>query len=161
MQEFLGFVYVYRQKDKMQREKVRDKIKEAYLEGMCIDDICTTLGISRGNFYYHKKENLKRGINWDILALNKERDTESIKEKEARFLKTLILSFEKFIEKSEELELETIEKLHKYTTTYWKLKAPKDDEFATKEKMREIAQSTIKSIALIALEDNNSAVADS
>lgn len=138
---------------------MRDKIKEAYVRGMCIDNICTTLNISRGNFYYHKKEDLKRGINWDILALNKERDIESIKEKEARFLRTLILSFEKFIEKSEELEPETIEKLHKYAETYWKLKAPqKNDVFASRKQSEDIARKTIEGIAKLALQEQNEAV---
>lgn len=138
---------------------MREKIKEAYLNEMSIEDICTTLNITRANFYYHKKEDLKRGINWDILALNKERDTESIREKEARFLKTLITSFEKFIEKSEELEPETIEKLHKYATTYWRLKSPQqNDVFASRKEREDIARKAIEGIANLALQEKNQAV---
>lgn len=138
---------------------MREKIKEAYLNGMQIDDICTMLNISRGNFYYHKKEDLKRGVNWDFLALDKERDTESIKDKEARFLKTLIISFEKFIDKSDELEPDMLEKLHKYAETYWKLKAPqKNDAFASKKEREHIAKKTIEGIANLALQEQNEAV---
>lgn len=144
-----------------ERKIVRDQIKDAYLQGLSIDEICTTLGITRGNFYYHKKEDLKKGINWDTLALNKERDTESIKDKEARFLKTLIISFEKFIDKSDELEPETIEKLHKYAETYWKLKAPqKNDAFASRKQSEDIARKTIEGIAKLALSEENKAVVE-
>lgn len=126
---------------------------------MSIEDICTTLNITRGNFYYHKREDLKKGINWDALLLNKERDELSIKDKEARFLRTLIISFEKFIEKSEELEPETIEKLHKYATTYWRLKAPQqNDIFAAKKQREDIARKTIEGIAKLALQEDNNAV---
>lgn len=146
----------------MHRLKVsalREKIKEMYLSEMSIEDICTALNVSRGSFYYHKKEDLKKGINWDVLLLNKERDTESIKDKEAKFLRTLIISFEKFIEKSEELAPETIEKLHKYAETYWKLKAPqKNDIFAAKKQKEDIARKTIEGIAKLALQEENNAV---
>lgn len=138
---------------------MREKIKDMYLNQIPIDDICTTLNISRGAFYYHKKEDLKKGINWDILLLENKRDIEDIKDKEAIFLKTLIESFEKFLQKSEELEPETIEKLHKYATTYWRLKAPKgDDEFALKQRNKKLIEKTLQTIGNLALDCENTEV---
>ena len=138
---------------------MREKIKDMYLNQIPIDDICTTLNISRGTFYYHKKEDLKKGANWDILLLENKRDIEDIKDKEAIFLKTLIESFEKFIQKSEELEPESIEKLHKYATTYWRLKAPKgDDEFALRQRNKKLIEKTLQIIGNLALTCENTEV---
>lgn len=141
---------------------MRDKIREAYIAGVDINDICQMFSITRGTFYYHKKADLKAGINWDYLLLNARRDVDSIKDKEAVFLSTLISSFEKFIEESKngELSSHTLEKLHQYAQTYWRLKAPKNDEFSLKDKLMRCAKETINEIAKIALEENNTIVCE-
>ncbi|MCX2717808.1 DUF1804 family protein [Helicobacter sp. MIT 21-1697] len=141
---------------------MREKIREAYIAGVDINDICQMHHIARSTFYYHKKADLKAGINWDYLLLNARRDVDSIKDKEAVFLSTLISSFEKFIEesKSDELSPSTLEKLHQYAQTYWRLKAPKNDEFSLKNKLMQTAKETINEIAKIALEENNTIVVE-
>lgn len=142
----------------MAKEFIKQKIQELYLNGVEINDICTSLNITRATFYYHKNADLKRGINWDTLALNSVRS--DIKDKEARFLTVLISSFEKFIEKSDELSPTILEKLHQYAQTYWRLKAPKQDEFSLQSKLEATAKETIEGIAKLALEEQNVAVAE-
>lgn len=142
------------------KETMREKIKTMYLKGVDINDICTSLNITRTNFYYHKKADLKKGYNWDEMALNVARDESSIKEREASFLKTLIDSFEKFISKSDELTPAVLEKLHQYAQTYWKLKAPKNDEFSLQSKLEAVAKETIEGIAKLAIDEHNVAVAE-
>lgn len=141
---------------------IRESIKAQYIQGVDMQSICTTHNISRANFYYHKNADLKKGINWDILALNAKRDGQDIKDKEAMFLSTLISSFENFIQKSKEngLSPEALDKLHQYAQTYWRLKAPKNDEFSLKSKLIATARDTINEIANIALKENNEIVAD-
>lgn len=143
------------------KDTTREKIKNLYLNGTDINDICVSLGITRTNFYYHKNADLKKGCDWDALALNAVRDSSSIKEREANFLKTLISSFEKFIGKSDELDERVLEKLHQYAQTYWRLKAPtKNDEFSLNARFQQIARDTIEGIAQIALAQNNKAVVE-
>lgn len=144
----------------MKKETMREKIKALYLNGTDINDICVSLGITRTNFYYHKNADLKKGCDWDALALNAVRDESSIKEREANFLKTLISSFEKFIAKSDELDERVLEKLHQYAQTYWRLKAPKNDEFSMQSKLEAVAKETIEGIAKLALEEQNVVVAE-
>ena len=144
----------------MKKDKMREKVKTMYLQGVDINDICTSLNITRTNFYYHKNADLKKGCDWDTLALSELRAGESIKEREANFLKTLISSFEKFIAKSDELEPAVLEKLHQYAQTYWRLKAPKNDEFSMQGKLEAVAKETIEGIARLALEEQNTAVAE-
>ena len=144
----------------MKKESTKDKIKALYLSGTDINDICVSLGITRTNFYYHKNADLKKGCDWDALALSAVRDENSIKEREANFLKTLISSFEKFISKSDELDEKVLEKLHQYAQTYWRLKAPKNDEFSLQSKLETVAKETIEGIAQLAIEEQNSAVAE-
>lgn len=143
-------------------KNIREQIKERYIQGMEIIDICTSLNITRAGFYYHKNADLKKGINWDNLLLESKRDMSSIKDKEAVFIATLIASFEKFMQKSKEngLSPEALDKLHQYAQTYWRLKAPKNDEFSLKSKLIATARDTINEIANIALKENNEIVAD-
>lgn len=143
-------------------KNIREQIKERYIQGMDIVDICTSLNITRAGFYYHKNADLKKGINWDILALNAKRDGQDIKDKEAMFLSTLISSFENFIQKSKDNELspDVLTKLHQYATTYWRLKAPKNDEFSLEQKLLDCAKGVIEQISAIALEENNTIVCE-
>lgn len=140
----------------------RESIKKLYIQGVEIENICTTFNITRANFYYHKNADLKKGINWDSLLLESKRDVSSIKDKEAVFIATLIQSFENFIQKSKENELnpEVLTKLHQYAQTYWRLKAPKNDEFSMEQKLLETAKGVIEQISLIALEENNTIVCE-
>lgn len=141
-------------------KNIRAKIQELYLNGVEINDICTSLNISRTSFYYHKNSDLKKGINWDTLALNSFRSEDNIKDKEAKFLTVLISSFEKFIQKNDELDEKILDKLHQYAQTYWRLKAPKQDDFSLQNKLEAVARATIEGIAKLALEEQNKEVAE-
>ena len=141
--------------DKNSTLLLRARIKELYLNDVSVDDICIACNITRPAFYYHKNQDLKRGSNWDSIALRNARNAESVRDKEAVFLKTLIASFEKFIESSQELDAGVLEKLHQYAQTYWRLKAPKNDEFTMQNKFEQAAKDTIKAIADLALAEEN------
>lgn len=134
----------------------REDIKELYTSGKSIEEICACCAISRGTFYYHKKSDQKNGINWELLRLQNNRSSENIEEKEARFLNLLIESFDKFIEANEELDQKTIEALHKYATTYWRLKAPK--ELDAKSLSIKAVQEMLKKIGELALKEDNKEV---
>ena len=145
---------------KIPRNKLlRSQIRDLYLKGVDVDGICEILHITKPVFYYHKNQEYKKGSNWDTIALRKARDEDEIKVREAVFLKTLIASFDKFIETQPEMSDETLNKLEKYAQTYWRLKAPtKADEFAVAGKIEQAAKDTIKAIGELALELENSVV---
>ncbi|ANV98295.1 hypothetical protein BBW65_07050 [Helicobacter enhydrae] len=136
----------------------RQEIKNAYLKGKEISSICTLFDITRSTFYYHKKKAKEAGDDWDEAFLREKRGEEEIKASEEYFLATLIASFEKALLEGANPSLE---KLNKYAQTYWKLKAPKnDDEFKLKDKLREKAELTIKELAHLALELEQKEVID-
>lgn len=106
---------------------MREHIKELFVNGMSINDICTSCNISRTTFYNNKKADfLKTGISWEELKLAKSRNPQNIKEKEAIFLNSLCNEFEKYLKsaKDGELSIELLETLNKYAKTYWSIKAP-------------------------------------
>lgn len=132
------------------------EIKNAYLSGKEVSSICMLFNITRSTFYYQKKKARENGDDWDGELLREKRDDEEIRASEEYFLATLIDSFEKALQEDGNPSLE---KLNKYAQTYWKLKAPKnDDEFKLKDRLREKAEATIKSIANLALELQESEV---
>lgn len=136
----------------------KEEIKRLYVDGKSVEEVCLACSITRATFYYHKKKSLKEGVNWELLRLQRHRGVEDIEEKEAVFLSTLIESFDRFIQssKSEELSPSTVEALHKYATTYWKLKAPK--EIDAKSLSMKVAEETLRKIGEMALEENNQEV---
>lgn len=106
---------------------MKERIKELFINGMSINDICTSCGISRTTFYNNKKADfLQTGISWEELKLAKSRNPQNIKEKEAIFLNSLCNEFEKYLKsaKDGELSIELLETLNKYAKTYWSIKAP-------------------------------------
>lgn len=138
---------------------MKEKTKEMFLSGASIENICACLNISRDIFYRYKNEDFDKGISWEVLVLENNRNEKKIKEKEAYFLNTLIDSFEKFFEKKDELDSKTIEKLNKYALTYWKLKAPRgEDEFLTSQKKKKIIQDVLYQLGDLALSTKNKEV---
>lgn len=133
-------------KDGCLRTKDLKEIKEAYLSGKDIASICTLFNITRSTFYYQKRKAKENGDDWDLDLLREAR--EDLKVSEEYFLSTLIHSFEKALQEGEP----SLGDLDKYAQTYWKLKAPKnDDEFKLKEKLKSAIEQTIREIANLAL----------
>lgn len=77
---------------------MREVAKELYIKGKSIDEICTALGITRQTFYYHKKADFKKGIDWDGLKLSNLRSEDELENKEALFVNSLIENYEKFLQ---------------------------------------------------------------
>ncbi|WP_305862500.1 DUF1804 family protein [Helicobacter cholecystus] len=126
------------------------EIKKAYLSGKEVSSICTLFNITRSTFYYQKRKAKESGDDWDEALLREKREEKEVRASEEYFLATLINSFEVALTQESKPSLE---KLNKYAQTYWKLKAPKnDDEFKLKDRLRQRAEQTIKVIANLALE---------
>lgn len=101
------------------------EIKSLYLSGKSITDISKVCNVSRATIYRHKARDLKEGIDWDALALNKTRDTTKVKHSEEQFLLALIQGFEENLKAiKDKPHLEQLEVLKEYASTYYKLKAP-------------------------------------
>ena len=75
---------------------MKDVIKELYIQGKTVDEICAALNIARQTFYYHKKADFKKGIDWDGLKLANLRSEDELENKEALFVNSLIENYEKF-----------------------------------------------------------------
>lgn len=134
------------------------EIKNAYLSGKEVSSICTLFDITRSTFYYQKKKAKEAGDDWDEALLRGTREEKEVRASEEYFLATLINSFEKALQEDGNPSLE---KLNKYAQTYWKLKAPKnDDEFKLKDRLREKAELTIKELANLALEQQENEVVE-
>jgi predicted transcriptional regulator len=104
----------------------KEQIKALYLQGKSITDICAILGVSRPTIYKYKKADEKKGISWDELCYQKSADISDMVNKEKEFLSHLISSFEKEIEKLDEIENPTLRLsvLDKYVRSYYRIKAP-------------------------------------
>ena len=138
---------------------MREAAKELYVAGKDISDICAALNITRQTFYYHKKNDFKKGIDWDALKLASLRSEDELENKEAIFINSLIENYEKFLKTAGEIELnpETLEKLHKFAKTYWSIKAPR--QVNEKEIALKTAKSVLESIANLAVLQKENAVA--
>lgn len=135
---------------------MREVAKELYLKGKSIDEICTALGITRQTFYYHKKADFKKGIDWDGLKLSNLRSEDELENKEALFVNSLIENYEKFLQTAGELNPEHIEDLHKFAKAYWSIKAPR--QINPKEIELKTAKKTVQTIANLALSQKQSEV---
>jgi transposase len=104
----------------------KERIKQLYVAGESIVDICTALGITRPTVYRYKKEDAKAGIDWDELAYQKSADITGMANKEKEFLSHLINSFEKELEELEKIAnpIKRLETLDKYVRSYYRIKAP-------------------------------------
>ena len=132
------------------------EIKKAYLSGKDVSLICKLLNITRSTFYYHKKKALESGDNWDEALLREKREEKEVRASEEYFLAKLINSFDEILKDEGNCSLE---KLNKYAQTYWKLKAPRnDDEFKIKDRLKERGEQVIKEIANLALEQEEQKV---
>ncbi|MBE2985542.1 DUF1804 family protein [Campylobacter sp. RM12920] len=138
---------------------MREIAKELYVKGKDINEICTATGITRQTFYYHKKADFKKGVDWDALRLANLRSEDELENKEAMFVNTLITSFEKFLKEAGELNLDapTLDRLYQYAKTYWSIKAPK--QINEKEIALKTAKGTIEAIAILAISQKENEVA--
>lgn len=138
-------------------KKQEDEIKALYLKGYNITDIAKTCQVARQTIYRLKKRDLSEGVDWDVLALNKSRSIENIKESEERFVLTLIQSFEKQFEEIKELKApEQLALLKTYSDTYYKLKAPLQSD--TKALILEAVTKALSAIVDLAKKSKNSSV---
>lgn len=138
------------------QKKMKDVIKELYIQGKTVDEICAALNIARQTFYYHKKADFKKGIDWDGLKLANLRSEDELENKEALFVNSLIENYEKFLKDAGELSPEHIENLHKFAKTYWSIKAPR--QINPKEIELKTAKKTVQTIANLALSQKQSEV---
>jgi transposase len=81
----------------------KEQLKQWYIDGMPVSDICTALGISRDAFYYHKNKFAKQGIDLEELRLANLRSKKNLEQKETEFLNTLIIAFESGIKEIEKI----------------------------------------------------------
>jgi hypothetical protein len=104
----------------------KQHIKQLYIEGKKINDICLSLNITRQTLHRYKKEDAKKGINWDELAYQKSADIADMANREKEFLAHLIKSFEQELEKLDAIEdpVKRLETLDKYVKSYYRIKAP-------------------------------------
>ena len=132
----------------------KEQLKNFYIDGMSVTDICSSLNISRDTFYYHKRAMLKKGIDLEEMRLANLRSQKNLAEKETEFLNTLIIAFEssiKDIEKIEDPE-KKLETLTKYINAYYKLKAPKDID--CKQQVVEAISKTVYILSELAMDKN-------
>lgn len=129
----------------------REFIKQMYIEDKkSIDDICIAVDIKRATFYYHKRRDKEKGVDWDELRVANQQSIEDLKERETLFISKLIDSFEVQIDRlNEELPEKSIEIIAKYINTYYKIKHPINKDCKS-EKIAG-ANEAIKIIADIAI----------
>ena len=130
-------------------------------ENKSIEDICTSLGISRASFYYYKnRDKTQNQIDWDELKLINAYDKKPTVENEKVFLSTLIIEFEKALEEFKESETEDkLKKLERFASSYYKLKMPQG-KIAVSIKKIDVLQEFLKKLVDIAVENNHIEVAN-
>jgi hypothetical protein len=110
-------------------------IKKLYLSGMSINDIAIRLGCSRHTVLYHKKNDLKNGIDWneELTQLNHANltSTDNKKQKKEFFFATLVNAFETEHKNIQAIDdpIARMEALKKYSESYIKLTAPKNNNY--------------------------------
>ncbi|EAH9150346.1 DUF1804 family protein [Campylobacter jejuni] len=136
----------------------RELVKNLFIQGKSIEDICILTGLTRQGIYYMKKDDFKKGIDWEGLKLATLRDEKNLENKEAIFLNALINEFERFLEGASrnELDINTLEALNKYAKTYWAIKAPQKVDI--KALNLQTCKKTIDSIIELAI--NNEIVCE-
>jgi len=136
--------------------------KDMYIkENKSIEDICTSLGVSRASFYYYKnRDKTQKQIDWDELKLINAYDKKPTVENEKVFLSTLIIEFEKALEEFKESETEDkLKKLERFASSYYKLKMPQG-KIAVSIKKIDVLQEFLKKLVDIAVENNHIEVAN-
>lgn len=136
--------------------------KDMYIkENKSIEDICTSLGVSRASFYYYKnRDKTQNQIDWDELKLINAYDKKPTVENEKVFLSTLIIEFEKALEEFKESETEDkLKKLERFASSYYKLKMPQGKIAASIKKI-DVLQEFLKKLVDIAVENNHIEVAN-
>lgn len=136
--------------------------KDMYIkENKSIEDICTSLGVSRASFYYYKnRDKTQNQIDWDELKLINAYDKKPTVENEKVFLSTLIIEFEKALEEFKESETEDkLKKLERFASSYYKLKMPQG-KIAVSIKKIDVLQEFLKKLVDIAVENNHIEVAN-
>lgn len=136
--------------------------KDMYIkESKSIEDICTSLGVSRASFYYYKnRDKTQNQIDWDELKLINAYDKKPTVENEKVFLSTLIIEFEKALEEFKESETEDkLKKLERFASSYYKLKMPQG-KIAVSIKKIDVLQEFLKKLVDIAVENNHIEVAN-
>ena len=125
--------------------------RDLYVAGKTPIQIAAAFGVTEQNIYYHKKDDKKKGMNWDELRLAKMTDIKDIREKETSFISVLLHDYEEALESLKDLKpIERLEALRKYATAYYKLKAPKEHS-VTVDKIR-VAQDVISQMANLAVD---------
>lgn len=136
--------------------------KDMYIkENKSIEDICTSLGVSRASFYYYKnRDKTQNQIDWDELKLINAYDKKPTVENEKVFLSTLIIEFEKALEEFKESETEDkLKKLERFASSYYKLKMPQG-KIAVSVRKIDVLQEFLKKLVDIAVENNHIEVAN-
>ncbi len=136
--------------------------KDMYIkENKSIEDICTSLGVSRASFYYYKnRDKTQNQIDWDELKLINAYDKKPTVENEKVFLSTLIIEFEKALEEFKESETEDkLKKLERFASSYYKLKMPQG-KIAVSVRKIDVLQEFLKKLIDIAVENNHIEVAN-
>ena len=140
-------------------EDNKTQIKRFYIEdSKSIDEICTALNINRQTFYYHKKRDKDRGVDWDELRVANQQSKEDLAQKETRFISALITNFEKHIERlEEESPEEAVAIIAKYIKTYHKIKHPVNK--SCKQEKLAGANEALKIIGNIAIVEDKKEIA--
>lgn len=136
--------------------------KDMYIkENKSIEDICTSLGVSRASFYYYKnRDKTQNQIDWDELKLINVYDKKPTVENEKVFLSTLIIEFEKALEEFKESETEDkLKKLERFASSYYKLKMPQG-KIAVSIRKIDVLQEFLKKLVDIAVANNHIEVAN-
>lgn len=130
----------------------KEQLKNFYIEGKTITDICASLNISRDAFYYHKKKALEKGDDWEEKRLATLRSAQNLEKKETEFLNTLITAFDNALHEIEKIEdpQQKLDTLTKYVKAYYQLKAPKEQ--SSRQQILEAITQTIYEISQMALE---------
>ena len=125
--------------------------RDLYTSGRSADEIAAAINVTPQSVYYHKKEDLKEGIDWDEIRIAKLTNTKTTKEQESKFLSLLLHEYEDALTSLKELKpIERLDALKKYATAYYKLKAPKENDIKV-DKIK-IAQDVITQLAEISLQ---------
>lgn len=133
--------------------------QEMYIKGHNISDIARTCGVTRQTIYKKKARDKAAGIDWDALALAKNRNQTNVIKSEESFILTLIESFEMAFNEIKELKPDAkLEILKEYADTYYKLKAPLKTD--TKAQILDAITNTINEIADLASRAKNDYVTD-
>jgi len=136
--------------------------KDMYIkENKSIEDICTSLGISRATFYYYKnRDKTQNQIDWDELKLINAYDKKPTVENEKVFLSILIKEFEKTLEEfKEDTAEDKLKKLERFASSYYRLKIPQNEN-AKKINKADLLKDFLRKIAQLAIDKGRADIVD-